>query len=83
VSGATKASLLAAYRARLAASGMAWTVEPGKLDAAMEKTRATLNGAGLVDTTGTYFQAARRDVGLPSRMTLKALHALPDGEGWV
>ena len=80
---ATKAALVAAYRARLEASGMAWVQEPGKLDRFMRSVRDTLT-AGRTATfhrEGECWRGALADVGLGASTSLRALRALPAGEG--
>ena len=72
----TKAALFAAYVARLEGSGMAWTADPAKMDKAKEQIRRCFNGSKEIDITGRFFVAALAEVGLPKRITYKALHAL-------
>ena len=82
---ATKAALVAAYRARLEASGMAWVSEPGKLDRFMRSVTETLQ-PGRVATfhrEGECWRGALADVGLGASTSLRALRALADGEGWA
>ena len=82
---ATKAALVAAYRARLEASDMAWVSEPGKLDRFLRSVRDTLTPGrtATFHRGGGCWRAALADVGLSASTSLRALRALADGEGWA
>ena len=82
---ATKAALIAAYRARLEASGMAWVSEPGKLDRFLRSVTDTLTPGrtATVHREGEAWRAALADVGLVASTSLRTLRALPNGEGWA
>lgn len=82
---ATKSALVAAYRARLEASGMAWVDEPGRLDRFLRSVRDTLTPGrtATFHREGECWRGALADVGLRASTSLRALRALADGDGWA
>lgn len=72
----TKEAFAAEYEARLKAN-MPWAQDAAKLARFMDSVRMTLNGGGTWKLEGENYKATLKALGLPSSMTLKALHALP------
>lgn len=81
---ATKAALVAAYRARIDATKADW-VKPQSVECLMARVRDTLT-KGKTPTfhrEGEAWRGALADVGLVASTSLRTLRALPDGEGWA
>lgn len=73
----TKTIFLATYRAELFAR-YEWAKDQERLDNAMEAVRATLNGKNCWMRSGISYETTLKALGLPKRITLKALQQLED-----
>lgn len=72
----TKTQFKNAYRQELV-SRYAWATGE-KLERFMASVETTLNGGNTWTRSGEAYEAALVACGLPKRITLKALHAMPD-----
>ena len=71
----TKRNFLIVYESELLAR-QSWASDPAKLSRFMASVTVTLNGGNTWAREGEAFKATCKELGLPTRVTLKAVHAL-------
>lgn len=74
---ATKSEFLAEYEKQIIAR-YSWASNETKRARFMASVKATLNGGNTWSRDGEAYEAALVACGLSKRITLKALHALPE-----